>query len=273
MEGRVRRPDRLILLSPCIGVTAFARLSLADQSLSFIPYFERSAWLNVDPEFDPYKYVSFAERCSYEIWRLSTDNMAAWDAVVAAGRAEEMPPLLVFQSAVDSTVLNGHLVELIRKSQPRGDELVVFDVNHSVRMDSFLLQDPGVLTRLLDDPSAAGMDVAVVTNASGRSPDAVVRRRRPDAEAVEETPLGMRWPPYVVSLGHVAIPFPPDDPLYGDGRGSPEGLSFGSIVVRSERAVMSVPLDVLMRTRYNPFFAYVEQRIVESLGLGEAPRP
>jgi hypothetical protein len=34
-----------------------------------------------------------------------------------------------------------------------------------------------------------------------------------------------------------------------------------------------MPLDLLMRLRFNPFFGYVERRIIESIELAEASAP
>ena len=30
-----------------------------------------------------------------------------------------------------------------------------------------------------------------------------------------KTPLGLEWPPQIFSLSHLAVPFRPDDPLFG----------------------------------------------------------
>ena len=54
-------PDRLFLYSPAIGITKYARFSSWDVALSAIPYFEKFAWMSIQPEFDPYKYNSFAK--------------------------------------------------------------------------------------------------------------------------------------------------------------------------------------------------------------------
>src|SRR5262249_12728832 len=52
------RPARLYLMSPAIGISEFAVLTNVLAGLSFVPYFEKSAWLDVLPEYDPYKYNS-----------------------------------------------------------------------------------------------------------------------------------------------------------------------------------------------------------------------
>ncbi len=49
------RPQQIILLSPMIGVTAFARFAGLAGLPSVFPAFARAAWLNVIPEFNPYK--------------------------------------------------------------------------------------------------------------------------------------------------------------------------------------------------------------------------
>jgi len=43
--GPEATPDRVILFSPAIGITAFARASRWHRLLSWIDYFEKSAWL------------------------------------------------------------------------------------------------------------------------------------------------------------------------------------------------------------------------------------
>jgi hypothetical protein len=75
----------------------------------------------------------------------------------------------------------------------------------------------------------------------------------------------MAWPRGVYSLAHVAIPFAPDDPVYGTGDGQQghyHGLPLGALQPRGETHLLTAPLSQLMRLRHNPFFAYVEQRIV-----------
>src|SRR5262245_14225964 len=53
------RPSRVILLSPMIGITRFARFAGVAALPAFFPAFARAAWLSVVPEFNPFKYNSF----------------------------------------------------------------------------------------------------------------------------------------------------------------------------------------------------------------------
>jgi hypothetical protein len=66
----------------------------------------------------------------------------------------------------------------------------------------------------------------------------------------------------------VAIPFAPDDPVYGvsdDPQGPYQGLPLGALQPRGETRLLTAPLGQLMRLRHNPFFTYVAQRIVEDI--------
>ena len=65
------------------------------------------------------------------------------------------------------------------------------------------------------------------------------------------------------TLTHVAIPFPPDDPLYGlVGPTKAAGLlPIGRLSPRGERDVLSVNVDALMRLSSNPFFSFVADRV------------
>jgi hypothetical protein len=74
------------------------------------------------------------------------------------------------------------------------------------------------------------------------------------------------WPPGMISLSHVALPFPPGDPLYGVGPPPREDRVFlGEMAVKGERGLLRFPASWLMRLRHNPFYDYQEARILEWL--------
>ena len=79
--------------------------------------------------------------------------------------------------------------------------------------------------------------------------------------AVSRLPLGMSWPADVFSLTHVAVPFRPDDPLYGYApAGSSTMVNLGRLSPRGEKGVLMIGADVLMRLTSNPFFPVVAER-------------
>ncbi len=108
----------------------------------------------------------------------------------------------------------------------------------------------------------------LVTNKNASHRDVVVRSKGRSATAVSKSELGLAWPQDVYSLAHVALPFPPDEPLYG-GRptGRSPGISLGSIALRGERGVLQIPPSEILRLRWNPFYPYVEGRLLSFLGL------
>ena len=77
----------------------------------------------------------------------------------------------------------------------------------------------------------------------------------------------MSWPSGIYSLSHVAIPFAPDDPVYGTGNmgGDYHGIPLGALQPRGETNLLVTPLNRLMRLRHNPFFAYVEHRVAAEI--------
>ena len=106
--------------------------------------------------------------------------------------------------------------------------------------------------------------LTVITNVASDSAQVGERSKAPRSSTIDSRPLQMAWPRGVYSLAHVAIPFAPDDPVYGTGddqNGSYHGLLLGALQPRGETHLLTAPLGQLMRLRHNPFFAYVEQRI------------
>ena len=65
------------------------------------------------------------------------------------------------------------------------------------------------------------------------------------------------------SLSHVALPFPLDDEVYGRAPRQAAGdlVRLGTLSPRGERAVLTVPVETLMRVSANPFFPYLAARV------------
>jgi hypothetical protein len=185
-----------------------------------------------------------------------------------SGPGEILPPTLVFKSTVDATVsINAVVDRLLKHLKPQRHELVLFDINRFAAKSTLLISDPAPLTaRLMADKSLPFV-VTLVTNENPDS-NAVLARRKPpfSAEPSKTEPLNLAWPPGVISLSHVALPFPPDDPLYGQTPPGKEDIIFlGQMAVQGERGLLKIPSDFLIRLRYNPFYAFLETRVLEWL--------
>jgi hypothetical protein len=110
--------------------------------------------------------------------------------------------------------------------------------------------------------------LSLVTNASATDRAVILRRIGPGESEPTETPLGLAWPEGLFSLSHLAIPFPATDPLYGNGGGEKSpGVRLGDLAARGERGVLRISPGDMLRIRWNPFFSYLEGRVLEFVGL------
>ena len=173
-----------------------------------------------------------------------------------------LPPILAFQSAVDSTVSTRGVVEgLFARLPAGGHELVLFDINRYSGIEPFL--SPGaILPRLVGD-GVRQFAVTLVTNARADTLTVSARSVAAESTTMTDEAVGLAWPPDLFSLSHVALPFPEDDPVYGGASQGREqgGVSLGRIAIRGEKSVLIVSQDVLMRVTWNPFFPYLMSRI------------
>jgi hypothetical protein len=229
-----------------------------------VPYFEKANWLDVLPEYNPFKYNSFPANAGFQTASLTRAVQADLTRVTSSGRLSNVPPILTFQSIVDATVSTPAVVHTLYDRLPQnGSELVLFDVNHLSGIDVFLQPaDRSLVDRLFDQKPRQYRRV-LITNGSSDTREVDAQTIEPGVTDAARRPLGLAWPPEVFSLTHVAIPFPAKDPLYGiEGPTKAAGLlPIGRLSPRGERAVLTVGTDTLMRLSSNPFFPFVAERI------------
>ena len=261
-------PASLVLISPAIRIHAAAGLAGLKNGFSVLPGLGSLAWLSVMDEFDPYKYNSFATNAGAQVHAVTTDvdrRLRAKSGQPA--NADRFPRILVFKSTVDSTVTTDAVVDnLLNRLPADGNEIVLFDINRQASIKSTLMvSDPAPLTDRLMKQRDLPFAVTLITNESPESM-AVVARYKPmgaaDFSTVEA--LGSTWPRDVISLSHVALPIPPDDPLYGQSAPPDDKFIFlGNLAIKGERGLLNIPADWLLRMRYNPFYHYLEERVID----------
>ena len=258
-EPALPRPQRLYLISPAIGISPFAVMTNVVSSLAFIPAFEKSRWLDVLPEYDPYKYNSFPVNAARQIYRLTQEVQSTFDA--QNGRLADMPRVIAFQSIVDSTI-NAHAAVrgLLARLPAKGHELVVFDINRSENLEGWIA--PGPLEDLEKLRAAVNLPFAVTLIAyRSRDTRAVAAYRRAAVESdVRVQDLPYEWPARVFSVGHVSLPFPVDDPVYGLEAGE---FNLGSLSPKGEAGALVVAPGTFERLRSNPFWGVIEAKVME----------
>jgi alpha-beta hydrolase superfamily lysophospholipase len=267
-DQRLERADRLVLISPMIGITSFARFVGLAALPAYFPAFAKAAWLSVLPEFNPFKYNSFPVNGAWQSHRLTQ----ALQQQLADGARDQklarLPPILTFQSVMDFTVSTSAIVsEFYARLPANGSELVLFDINRTATLGLLLRQtSESMLGRILP-PAPRNFRTTVVTNdgtSNGEEVERVVEARSTDEST---RPLAMAYPPDIYSLSHLALPFPTSDTLYGVNPDGADdfGIRLGAIAPRGERRVLIVDLDSLLRVSSNPFFPYLARRIGEGI--------
>jgi hypothetical protein len=168
---------------------------------------------------------------------------------------------------VDFTVSTRAIIASLYAHLPEnGSELVLFDMNRSAKLGPLLSSAADtVLTRVLPPPPRRFRTV-IISNA-GDGEEVVERVVEAGAESEQVRPLGLVFPLGVFSLSHVALPFPPEDGLYGSDPDPSDdfGIALGTLAARGERGALIVSLDSLLRMSSNPFFPYLIDRIEEDI--------
>ncbi len=271
-DPQIARPDRVVLLSPMVGITSFARFAGLASLPAHLPAFAKAAWLSVVPEFNPFKYNSFPVSGATETHRLTRVLQERISRYSREGKLKDLPPVLTFQSAPDFTVSTQAILSALYAHLPaNGSELVLFDVNRSVKFGPLLRPNADVAIARILPSGPQNFRTVIITNRDETHGEVVERVIEAGATSEQTRPLGLTYPDGLFSLSHVAIPFPMSDALYGMTPDKSEdfGLSLGTLAPRGERNVLVASLDALLRASSNPFFPYLLQRIED--GIAEGP--
>ena len=160
------------------------------------------------------------------------------------------------------------MIQAVVQLSDSRNELVLFDINREAIKSTLLVSDPGPLTEQLMSRADLPFSIRLIANEHAESETVVEHYKPPNSASVRSTmPLGSEWPQGVISLSHVALPFSPDDPLYGQY--PPEKrdrLFLGQAEIRGERGLLRISTDWLLRLRYNPFYDVLENRVIEWVG-------
>lgn len=267
-------PSRIVLMSPMVGVTEFARFAGLAGLPAIFPGFAKAAWLNITPEFNPFKYNSFPVHAARESFALTQVLQANIERHARSGRLTGLAPVLTFQSVLDHTVSARAVIEQLHaRLEDNGSELVLVDINRSGQFEDLLNRRADTAISSLLPPAPRRFRTAVIGNSAPGSSATVVRETLADATEETVRPLSALYPDDVYSLSHVAVPFPLSDGLYGLDPDPAEkfGIRLGDIAARGEYGALVVGVEMLVRMSSNPFFPYLEERVAAGLPPARGP--
>lgn len=266
------RASRIVLVSPAIGVSPAAAFAVWQARLGHLLGLEKLEWTDILPEYDPFKYNSFAVNAGDQVHRLTSRIRDEIEALDVAGKLAELPPILAFQSVADATVSVSAVVETLFSRLPQGGhELVMFDINRLQELQPLIGNDDGPRVESLLAQAAPTFTLSFLTIENPSSRRMLMVQRRPEDPQLQRYPLDLDWPRGVFSLAHVALPFAPDDPLYGtEPPRQPDTLFLGNIAMRGENRVLQLTPATMLRLRWNPFYEHLEERTTKFLGLDGA---
>lgn len=226
-------------------------------------------WNDILPEFDPFKYGSFAIDAGDLSYEITQELQSQLTALSNSGKIDGIAPILAFSSVVDATVEVTALVQhLFNRLPPGGHELVLFDINRSSGIEQLLQWSTEDLVQTLSQHPGQKYTLRLLTNQSPQSRLVQLKTWPPGKGPPSVQDLDLAWPDGVYSLTHVSLPFPPADTLYGgDPQSSSPGIQLGTLALRGERGVLQIPAAQMLRLRWNPFYSYLEKHTLEFLGL------
>ena len=275
-DPSLARADRVLLFTPMIGITRFARFAGLAALPAILPPFANAAWLSIVPEFNPFKYNSFPVNGARQSFRLTDALQAQIQRLASTSALVRLPPVITFQSVIDFTVSTPAILTGLYAYLPdNGSEIVLFDVNRTLKFAPLLRPSAYVAAQRLTPTTPQTYRFTVIANANDDTAATVERSIAPGQMTAAVRPLTLPYPPGIFSLSHLAIPIPMDDPLYGmqpDPKTKGDyGYNLGAMDARGERGALIVDQDFLTRLPSNPFFPYLIERVEEGVSKPSGP--
>jgi alpha-beta hydrolase superfamily lysophospholipase len=261
----------VLLFSPMIGINPLAKITRLYHMVGLVSRNQKSQWSNVSAEIDPFKYSSWPMNANVQAWTVTQIVERKLAKLEKLDRMKEMPPVLAMQSIVDSTVVVPKLITvLFNRLTTDESELFLFDINRLDWLGNLfnLSFENQVFPKL--ERKDLPFRLTLMRNEAVNSLRAKVETR--DGEAWIEQAIDLSWPKQFVSLSHIAIPIPPDDTIYGSASATNNsGLPLGSLSMRAEPSALMIPNSAFIRCRYNPFYNFMEDRVIAWLANERSP--
>ncbi|AKF25959.1 hypothetical protein YH65_04535 [Sulfurovum lithotrophicum] len=264
-DDRLRLPSSLIFFSPAIGISKTASFAVWQSRIGHLFSLPKMEWNSIAPEYDPFKYNSFAINAADQVYRVCRKVQKQFDAYDKQTlHSKSFPSVLTFQSIIDDTVTVSDTVDHLYKRLPKGDHtLVLFDINNYFSKNMLVKRKTAAKIDVLKSATGNNYTLDLISDMNSSRGDLQLIR---DHTTPKDLPL--HWPKKVFSLSHLAMPIPADDPLYGNENApASPGIQLGHLSNYGEASALEISPSALLRLRWNPFHQYTEERILTFLGL------
>ena len=260
--------DGIVMLSPAIGVSGIAVFAKWQSRLGYLLGLDKLNWNSIIPEYDPYKYGSFAVNAGDQVYRLTVEIQSLMNQH-SKKALEKIPPILAFQSVVDNTVSTPALVQGLFASLPdNGHELVLFDINRAEEIEFLMNNNPTSEISKILRQSDNTFTISLLTNKNKLTRQLKLRQRKAGDTQIIETDTNLVWPDNIYSLSHLALPIVQSDYVYGYGQNETNpGIKLGDLALRGERGVLQISAASMLRLRWNPFYSYIEKKTHQFVNL------
>jgi esterase/lipase len=259
-------PTSLIFYSPAIGVSKAASYAIWQSRIGHFFSLPRLEWNSIVPEYDPFKYNSFAVNAGDQVYRICKEVQKQFDDYTLQPKyIKKFPKILSFQSIIDDTISVPDTVNRLYKRLPKGKHsLVLFDINNNFSKNLLVKSKVSKSIEYLKN-NTKGSNYSFDLISNENSKDGSIELIR-DNKLLEN--LHYYWPKKLFSLSHIAMAISPNDLLYGsmDAPKSP-GINLGHLSIYGESSVLQLPPSAILRQRWNPFYEYTQKRVMEFLQL------
>jgi len=265
-KSLLRVPNSLVFYSPAIGVSAAAPLAVWQSRVGYILGLPKLEWNAIVPEYDPFKYGSFAVNAGDQVYRLAKKVQKQFDYLEKHPSKKPFPTVLSFSSIVDSTVSVPAVIDNLFNRLPKAGKnkhtLLLFDINHHFDRNNIVKASVSEnLQHLRNTPIKENYTFELISNINTLDTDV---QRISKRNKVEYLPY--QWSKSLYSLSHLAMPISPNDPLYGNENApTSPGIQLGHLAIYGETGILQISSSSLLRQRWNPFHGYTKQRVLTFL--------
>ncbi len=264
-------PTGLVFYSPAIGVTPAASLAVWQARIGHLLGIDKLAWNSIIPEYDPFKYGSFAVNAGDQVYRLSKEIQDQINRLTQDKKTyDRLPPILGFASCVDATVVVTDTVKNLYNRLPdKNNTLVLFDINHQYAKSHLISRKVTTsIEALVSAKRGSNYRLELISNSEDNPKNNLRQITIEKNGGRSEKSLDLSWPTGIYSLSHLALPIKAEDTLYGR-RGAPPspGIKLGDLSLHGENRTLGISASTLQRQRWNPFHDYTKEKVLEFMEL------